>query len=211
MGGERKPFLELAGEPILLRALRPFLAQPGVRAVVVALPAEQSEETPSWLSALDDRILVVEGGDTRRDSVWAALQALPPDVDVVVVHDGARPLVSREVVARCVHVAAGGVGAVAGFPAVDTMKLVDERGGVTGTPERSRLWHAQTPQAFARTQIVEAYRRAVAEGWPATDDSALVERCGGAVRMVESSPTNLKITHRQDLVIAESVLSGLET
>ena len=207
MGGERKQFLNLAGEPILLRAIRPFLAHPGVRVVVVALPADQVEQPPSWLTDRDDRIRVVEGGETRRDSVWAGLQALPPDLDVVVVHDGARPLVSPEVVARCIEVAAGGAGAVAGFPAVDTMKRVDESGSVAGTPQRSSLWHAQTPQAFPGAQILEAYRRALAEDWPATDDAALVEKSGGTVVMVESSPTNLKITRQEDLEVAESVLA----
>ena len=207
MGGERKQFLSLAGEPVLLRAVRPFLAQSGVRAVVVALPADQVEPAPSWLIDRDDRIAVIEGGETRRDSVWAGLQALPKDLDVVVVHDGARPLVSPDVVARCIAVAGGGVGAVAGYPAVDTMKHVDGAGGVTGTPERSSLWHAQTPQAFPRGQILEAYRRAVEEDWPATDDAGLIERIGGAVIMVESSPTNLKITCREDVAVAESLLA----
>jgi len=207
MGGERKQFLSLAGEPILLRAVRPFLAHAGVRAIVVALPAEQVERVPPWLIDRDDRILIVEGGETRRDSVWAGLQALPPDLDVVVVHDGARPLVSPDVVARCIDVAAGGVGAVAGYPAVDTMKRVDDAGSVTGTPERSSLWHAQTPQAFPGVQILQAYQRAIAEDWPATDDAALIEKSGGAVVMVESSPANLKITRQEDLDVAESVLA----
>ena len=207
MGGERKPFLNLAGEPVLLRSVRPFLAHPGVQAVVVALPADHVKQVPSWLIDLDDRMLIVEGGQSRRDSVWAGLQALPPDLDVVVVHDGARPLVSLDVVSRCIDVAAGGVGAVAGFAAVDTMKRVDEAGGVTATLERSSLWHAQTPQAFPGARIIEAYRRAVAEDWPATDDAALLEKSGGAVIMVESSPTNLKITHQEDLDVAESVLA----
>lgn len=207
MGGERKQFLNLAGEPILLRSVRPFLAHSGVQSVVVALPADQVKQVPSWLIDLDDRMLIVEGGESRRDSVWAGLQALQPDLDVVVVHDGARPLVSPDVVSRCIDVAAGGVGAVAGFAAVDTMKRVDEAGGVTATFERSSLWHAQTPQAFPGAQIIEAYRRAVAEDWPATDDAALLEKSGGAVIMVESSPTNLKITHQEDLDVAESVLA----
>ncbi len=207
MGGERKQFLSLAGEPVLLRAVRPFLSHSGVRAVVVALPADQVEPAPSWLVDQDDRLRIVEGGDTRRDSVWAALQALPSDLDVVVVHDGARPLVSPDVIARCIDSAAAGVAAVAGCPAVDTMKRVDEAGAIKETPERSTLWHAQTPQAFPRAQILEAYECAIAEEWVATDDAALVERCGGEVVMVESSPTNLKITRPEDLALAESVLA----
>ncbi len=208
MGGEKKQFLSLAGEPVLLRAMRPFLSHSGVRAVAVALAAEVAEEPPSWLHDLAPRVRLVEGGRTRRDSVWAGLEALPPALDVIVVHDGARPLVSAEVVARCIEVAAGGAGAVAGFPAVDTLKRVDESGSVTKTPDRARLWHAQTPQAFPGAQLLEAYRRAVSQDWPATDDAALVERSGGKVVMVESSPANLKITCPEDLETARSVLAG---
>lgn len=207
LGGRRKLYVELAGAPVLLRALRPLLEQEGVRAVVVALPADEADDPPEWLRDADERITVVPGGETRRDSVWAALQALPPELDVVVVHDGARPLVSPQVVARCIEVAGTGVGAVAGFPAVDTLKRVDAEGEVIDTPDRASLWHAQTPQAFPRSLLMAAYERALAEGWPATDDSALVERAGGRVVMVQSSPTNLKITHPEDLEVAHETLT----
>jgi 2-C-methyl-D-erythritol 4-phosphate cytidylyltransferase len=99
------------------------------------------------------------------------------------------------------------MGAVAGFPAVDTVKLVDGEGMVTETADRSRLWHAQTPQAFPGPALIEAYRRAVREDWAATDDAALLERAGGRVMMVESSPGNLKITRPEDLDAAEAVLA----
>ncbi len=207
MGGRAKPFLELAGEPILLRALRPFLEHSGVREVVVSLPTDHAESPPAWLMEADGRIRVVAGGDTRRDSVWAGLQALSDALDVAVVHDGARPLVSRDVVRRCIDLAGRGVAGVAGVPAVDTMKEVDDGGHVVATPDRSRLWHAQTPQAFPLDMIIDAYRRAFAEDFSATDDAVLVERIGGRVTMVESSKDNLKITRPEDLEVAESLLS----
>ena len=210
MGGMAKPFLELCGEPVLMRALRPFLDHPGVREVVVSLPTAQAKSPPAWLIEADRRIRVITGGVTRRDSVWAGLQALSDALDVAVVHDGARPLVSREVVGRCIEVAGGGVGAVAGVPAVDTMKEVDDGGHVVATPDRSRLWHAQTPQAFPLGMIMDAYRRAFTEGFPATDDAALVERVGGSVVMVASSVDNVKITRAEDLERAELMLSRLE-
>lgn len=207
MGGLAKPFLELCGEPILLRALRPFLDHPAVREVIVSLPPDRAESPPAWLIEADRRIRVVAGGETRRDSVWAGLQALSDALDVAVVHDGARPLVSREVVGRCIAVAGRGVCGVAGVPAVDTMKEVDDSAHVVTTPERSRLWHAQTPQAFPLGVIMDAYRRAFTEGVPATDDAVLVERVGGRVVMVESSSDNLKITRPLDLEIAELIWS----
>ena len=208
MGGRKKPFLRLAGEPVLLRAMRPFLSHAAVRTLAVALPAEAARQPPSWLTDLGPRVRVVEGGQTRRDSVWAGLSALPAGLDVIVVHDGVRPLVSPRVVDRCIAVAARGAGAVAGYPAVDTLKRVDASGNVTGTPDRANYWHAQTPQAFPGVQFREAYRRAVDQDWPATDDAALVERSGGQVVMVQSSPTNLKITCPEDLETARSVLAG---
>lgn len=204
--GTPKQFLELAGEPILRRALRPFLEYPGVEAAVVALPPDHAAEPPSWLMESDERIHVVSGGSSRRDSVWAALQLLPCGLDVIVVHDGARPLVSSVVVARCVEVAAGGIGAVAGFPVVDTLKCVDGEGIVTETVDRSQFWHAQTPQAFPGHALIEAYRRAVSEDWLVTDDAELMERAGGQVMMVESLSSNLKVTRPSDLDTAESLL-----
>ncbi len=209
MGGRAKPFLELSGEPILMRALRPFLEHSAVREVVVSLPAAHAESPPAWLIEADQRIRVVTGGETRRDSVWAGLQALSDTLDVAVVHDGARPLVSRDVVGRCIDLAGRGLGGVAGVPAVDTMKKIDGGGRVVATPDRSRLWHAQTPQAFPLGVIMDAYRRAVTEDVPATDDAALVERVGGPVMMVESSGDNVKITRPEDLEMAELMLSHM--
>ena len=207
MGGAVKPFLELCGEPVLMRALRPFLEHPGVREVIVCLPPAHTEPPPDWLIAADDRIRVVAGGETRRDSVWAGLQALSDTLDVAVVHDGARPLVSPDVVGRCIDLAARGLGGVAGVRVVDTMKEVEDDGHVVATPDRLRLWHAQTPQAFQLGVIMDAYRRALSDDFPATDDSALVERVGGRVVMVESSGENLKITRPEDIDIAALMLS----
>lgn len=207
MGGLAKPFLELSGEPILMRALRPFLEHSGVREVVVSLPIPDAESPPAWLIEADQRIRVAVGGETRRDSVWAGLQALSGTLDVVVIHDGVRPLVSRDVVDRCIGLAGRGVGGVAGVPAVDTIKEVDGDLRVLATPDRSRLWHAQTPQAFPLELIMDAYHRAFKEDVLATDDASLVERVGGQVVMVESSGKNLKITRPEDLDLAELMLS----
>jgi 2-C-methyl-D-erythritol 4-phosphate cytidylyltransferase len=207
MGGVRKPFLELAGEPVLVHALRPFLRDERVVAVVVALPPEDARTPPAWLSGLDPRIRVVPGGATRTESVRNALAALPEGLDVVAVHDAARPLVAPEVVARCIQVAAGGAGAVAGCPAVDTMKEVDAEGRVVSTPERARLWHAQTPQVFPADVARRAYAAAPDGDVAATDDAALAERVGAVVRMVDAGPSNLKVTTPDDLPVAEAILA----
>ncbi len=108
----------------------------------------------------------------------------------------------------CVREAARGRGAVAGIPAVDTMKEVDAGRRIVSTPDRSRLWHAQTPQVFPRAMLVDAYRRAIDEDWPATDDAAVVERAGGEVVMMEASVSNMKVTRPGDLTLAELHLRG---
>lgn len=206
MGGIRKPFLELRGVPLLVWALRPFLEHPRVAAVAVALGKEDSVSPPAWLADLDPRIRIVPGGVTRGDSVGAALEALPGSVDLVAVHDAARPLVTRDILDRCLEVVGVGRGAVAGWPAVDTLKEVDPKGRIVATPDRARIWHAQTPQVFPRDLLVEAYRRAREAGLTDTDDAALVERIGGEVVMVRGAPGNLKVTRPEDLPLAEFFL-----
>jgi 2-C-methyl-D-erythritol 4-phosphate cytidylyltransferase len=208
MGGAKKPYLMLAGQPVLLHALKRFLTRADVTAIRVAVASEDLTAPPSWLAELDTRVRLVAGGETRTDSVRAALHALPTDVDVILVHDAARPLLTSDVLDRCIAIASSGKGAVAGYPAVDTLKEVDGSGRVLGTPERSRFWHAQTPQAFPAALIRSAYEQAGAA--EATDDSSFVERLGGTVVMVEASPRNLKVTRPEDLALAELLLDDLE-
>ena len=206
MGGRAKPFLEVGGEPVLARALRPFLVQPEVVAIAVALPAALAAAPPPWLLALDVRIRVVAGGAERGDSVLRGLSALPDDLDVIAVHDAARPLVSAAVVARALAAAAEGRSVVVAVPVTDTIKEVDEGGRIVGTPDRRRLWAAQTPQAFPASVLREAYRQAAEAGVLATDDGALVARFGGTVVVLEGEPSNLKITTEADVAVAEALL-----
>lgn len=208
MGGTRKQFLDLAGEPILLRTLRPFLRHGAVDAIVVALPPTVVESPPDWLAAEAPRLTVVAGGASRTASVRAAAEATPDDVEIVLVHDAVRPLVSGAIIDRCIARAAEGVGAVAAWPVADTIKEVDGDRRIVDTPDRSRLWAAQTPQAFPRGLLLDACRRAEEEGVSATDDAALVERYGGTTAVVEGAPFNMKITHPEDLVVAEALLTG---
>jgi 2-C-methyl-D-erythritol 4-phosphate cytidylyltransferase len=210
MGGLKKAFLEVGGRPLLERALRPFLAHPDVVSVGIAVPAEDLGTLPDWLTEMDPRIRIVAGGSTRMHSVRAALSALRPEVRTVLVHDAARPLVTRAIIDRCLRVARTGEGAVAGWPVVDTLKEVAPDGRVVSTPDRESLWRAQTPQAFPRDALLEAYRQGVEDGAAATDDAALFARSGGRVRMVEGAPWNLKVTHPEDVAVAELFLERAE-
>ncbi len=207
MGGVRKQYVELAGEPVLARSLRPFLWHPWVEWAVVALPPEDAASPPAWLVA-DGRVSVVAGGAERTDSVRAALDVIPEAADVVLVHDAARPLVDRALIDRVLAAVAGGVAAIPALPVEDTIKEVDGAGRIVATLERGRLRRVQTPQGFPRALLVEAHRRARAEGVGATDDAALVERIGGTVVAVEGLPENIKITGPRDLLLAEAFLRG---
>lgn len=206
VGGLRKQYRTLAGEPVLVHALRPLLDCPAVEWVVIAMPEAEVRRPPDWLAGLDPRVSIVGGGLERSDSVRRALAAVPAAADVVLVHDAARPLVTRAIVDRVLAAVVPGTGAIAAVPVADTIKEVDEDGRVVGTPDRRRLRRAQTPQAFPRRLLAEAHRRAVTEGRTATDDAGLVERYGGAVRVVDGSPENLKVTTPMDLVLAEALL-----
>jgi 2-C-methyl-D-erythritol 4-phosphate cytidylyltransferase len=206
MGGVSKPLLELGGEPALARCLQPFLARSDVQCIVVALPGELHAAPPAWLTA-DARVSTVAGGVERSDSVRLALAAVPADADVVLVHDAARPLVSADVIQRCIDAAVDGRSAIAAVRVTDTIKEVDEGGRILATPDRRRLWAAQTPQAFPAAVLRSAHARAAAEGVAATDDAALVDRYGGTVVVVEGAPENLKITTPADIAVAEALLA----
>lgn len=206
-GGVAKQYMELAGQPILLRSLRVFLEHPAFRWVVVALPAEDTAAPPLFLP---EAVTVVAGGATRGESVRLALDAVPDAADVVLIHDAARPLVTRGVVDRVLDAATTGVGVVPGVPMSDTLKRVSGEGVVVGTVDRSDLWLAQTPQGFPRRMIVEAYRRTLGRALVETDDAAVVEGAGETVRVVEGDPRNLKITRAADLALAETILAAWE-
>lgn len=207
LGGLAKAFLPLCGEPMLLHTLRPFLADPRIVQAVVALAPSAAAAPPDWLTSLDARISLVAGGETRGDSVYAALAHIGTDVDVVLVHDAARPLVTTAVVARAIDAAAAGRSVIAAVPVTDTIQEVDGDGRIRATPDRQRLWQAQTPQAFPRHVVISAYARAAADGFRATDDAAIVSWAGEAVHVIEGAPENIKVTSPPDVVVAEALLA----
>lgn len=202
MGGTRKAFMELDGEPLLMRALRPFLNDHRVVTVVVSLAPEDADEVPGWITTLDDRVTVVKGGATRTESVRNAVRVLPTDLDIIAIHDAARPLVTSATVRECIDVANTGICAVAGCQVIDTMKFVDEEFQVVETPDRNLLWHAHTPQVFP----ADLLRRAYESGKVGTDDAALLEPLGVRVQMVDDGGMNIKVTQPEDMVIARAIL-----
>jgi 2-C-methyl-D-erythritol 4-phosphate cytidylyltransferase len=200
-----KALVPVAGLPLFLHSVRTFSSLSFVREIVLVLPGEWIERVRARHGPVLARSRVtamVAGGARRQDSVLEGLEATTSPV--VLVHDAARPLVSRDAVREVALAAATHGAAVLAAPAVDTVKIVDDRGRVVETPDRSRVWLAQTPQGFRRRVILEAYRRN--GGRDATDDVQLVERAGGKVVIVPSHNANFKITSREDLDRAKKVL-----
>jgi 2-C-methyl-D-erythritol 4-phosphate cytidylyltransferase len=206
-GPVRKQYLAIGGEPVLLRAIRPFLHHPCIASVVVVLPPGDVADPPAWLAELPIR--VVAGGAERGGSVRNGLLATPVDAASVLIHDGARPFVSAAIIDRVLDACADG-GAIAAVPVTDTIQQVDAAGVILHTPDRSALWQAQTPQGFPRAGILDAYRRAEAEGITGTDDAGLYARFVGPVRVVMGAYENLKVTRPQDLPIAEAIAASAE-
>ncbi len=200
-GPVRKQYLRIGGEPVLLRAVRPFLAHPRIHQTVVVLPPDDVADPPEWLAGLPVRI--VAGGAERADSVLAGLRAVEEDIDRVLIHDGARPFVSTDVIDRVLDAEGGAIAAV---PVTDTIQQVDAGGVIVHTPDRSALWQAQTPQGFPRALILLAYEGARREGVPTTDDAFVYNRhAGGRVSVVMGAYENLKVTRPEDLPIAEAI------
>ena len=210
-GSVPKQFREIAGVPLVLRALRPFLDHPEVAQVVLALPSDQVTAPPSWLAAmLGSKLTMVAGGAERRDSVAAGLVALRPECRFVLVHDGARPFVERTTIDAVLAKAREGWGAVPAVPLSDTLKETGSDGDpirVNRTLPRERLWRAQTPQGFPRAMLERAYTASTGDGLRATDDAMLVERLGERVCVVPDSVRNFKVTTPEDLAFAELMAS----
>lgn len=203
--GRKKPGILLAGRPVLRWTLDVFEATRAVAGVVVAVPAE---DVPAWrrrLAGCRKVRAVVAGGAERQESVARALAAVPADVPWVVVHDGVRPCITPALVTRVLAAARAHEAAIAALPVAETVKRAVE-GWVKETVDREGLWAVQTPQAFRADLLREAHRRAAAEGIVATDDAALVERLGVAVRLVPGLAGNVKLTRPEDLPFAAALV-----
>jgi 2-C-methyl-D-erythritol 4-phosphate cytidylyltransferase len=206
--GELKQFKWVAGKPMLLHSVQTFMARPDVVSVVCVLPRRYAGDPPPWLFQCDlDRLAMSVGGKSRMESVANGLDDLPDEAEIVLVHDAARPLVGDETINRVIASVRAGTCAIAALPVVDTLKEVGDEGMIVRTVERERLWRAQTPQGFPRRVIVDVHRRARAERVTATDDAALCERYGVAVRVVRGSERALKVTEPGDFARVDALFA----
>ena len=203
---ELKQFRWVAGKPMLLHSIQAFHRRADVALVVAVLPKSAAGDPPPWIFQCDvDRLLVSVGGRARGDSVFSGIEDLSEEVEIVVIHDAARPLVTDATIAEVIALARTGTGAIAALPVVDTLKEVDDDGRVVRTMERTRLWRAQTPQAFPRDMIERAYLDARRSGVAATDDAALCERLGFPVVVVRGSEQAMKVTEEGDFARADAL------
>ncbi len=211
-GPQPKQFLALDGAPILIHSLRAFAAVERVSAIFVAVRKTEIERVEAQIAeyGFADRVRVVEGGDTRQESVSNALAALPAQADdIVLVHDAVRPLIDAATIERTIDAVAEHGAAIVGLPAVDTIKQVERTAHgalISATIPREYVVLAQTPQGFRCGLLRQAFAEAQADGFVGTDEASVVERAGKPVAVVHGSQVNLKITQPGDLELAEFYL-----
>lgn len=208
-GAARKQLLEFQGAPILIHTLRKLDRCHRIDAILVPVRPEDRDRVADRVAAESFRcpVHIVTGGETRQASVWNALQQVPAEARLVLVHDAVRPFVTTEIIERALDGAAQHRAVIVAVPAIDTIKQVERAGSdtnrIVATLPRERIVLAQTPQAFDHALLRRAFERAQQEGFSGTDESSLMEHIGQEVFVVPGSPRNWKITTPDDLPLAE--------
>ena len=206
-----KQLVKIEGKPVLTWSAEAFDAVADIGLIVVVCPAERMEEYQR--EAIDPfpfvtPIVLAPSGSSRQESAFSGLEYVPEEYEFVVMHDGARPLVSPEFIEHTINMIKGNVdcdGVVVAHPAVDTLKIV-ENGVIVGTPDRRVFWNAQTPQVFRAGIYRRAHAAALSDGFVGTDDSSLIERLGGHVIVVEGKRDNIKLTVPEDYPMLSSLI-----
>lgn len=204
-----KQFLQLLGIPVIIHTLRAFQASENINHIIlVCAPGEEEYYRQEILHKYDiaKPTTVVAGGKERQDSVRSGLAVIDDDCKYVMIHDGARPLVTEDLISRLADEVRLSDAAVAGVQVKDTIKKSDAKGYVVETLQRDRLWHVQTPQVFNLNLVKKAHELAKAAGYYGTDDATLVEWMGAPVKLVPGIYENIKITTPEDIITAEAIL-----
>ena len=210
-----KQYLLLNGLPIVARTISVFERSPLIDSIYLVIPADEisyCREHVVEACGFKKVAAIVPGGKERQNSVLNGLNAIremADNNDVILIHDGVRPLVTETILRESIAAARVYDGALVAVPAKDTIKIVAD-GIVAGTPPRETLWQAQTPQSFRFGIIHAAHISAVEDGFIGTDDASLIERSGGKISIVPGDYRNIKITTPEDLILAEAFLAGTE-
>ena len=208
----RKQYLDLAGRPILAHSVIAFDACDMIDKIFLVIPKEDMEycrKNILPLLELKNGLNLVPGGEQRQNSVYNGLQAMDKKTETVVVHDGVRPFIQSDKLESCILGARKFGACILGIPAGDTIKCVGKSGFIDKTLARDNIWLAQTPQAFKYELIIRAHETARRDGYTCSDDASLVERLGVDVRIINGSKNNIKITVREDLVVARAMLDAI--
>lgn len=207
MGSDRnKLLLQLLDKPILQWTIESAIASTAISWIgVIGQPCDFESFNRIFNNISHKPIALIQGGDTRQESVFNGLQALPSNSQAVLIHDGARCLATPILFDRCAEALKTYSGLIAAVPVKDTIKIVND-GIIKDTPDRNYLWAAQTPQGFLVEELKQAHQQARNLNWSVTDDAALFEKMDLPVQIIMGEETNLKITTPQDLAIAEFIL-----
>jgi 2-C-methyl-D-erythritol 4-phosphate cytidylyltransferase len=208
----RKQYLDLAGRPILAHSVMVFDTCELIDKIFLVVPKEDIEYCRKNIvpfMGLKNGLNLVPGGEQRQNSVYNGLQAIDKKTDTVVVHDGVRPFIQPDELESCILGARKFGACILGIPAGDTVKYVGKSGFIEKTLARDSIWFAQTPQAFKYELIIRAHETARRDGYTGSDDASLVERLGVGVKIINGSKKNIKITVREDLVIARAMLDAI--
>ncbi len=206
-----KQLVEIAGKPILTWSAEAFDAVGDIGLIVIVCPEDRMEE---YLARAIDPfpfatpVIMAPAGVIRQESAFSGLENVPDEYEFVVIHDGARPLITPELILHTINTVKGNLdadGAVVAHPAIDTLKVV-ENGAIVGTPDRTVFWNAQTPQVFRSSIYRRAQASALSDGFVGTDDSSLIERLGGRVLVVEGKRDNIKLTVPEDYMLLASAV-----
>lgn len=206
-----KQLVQIGDRPILTWTVQQFDAVGDIGIIVLVCPKERTEEYLS--SAIEPYpfvtpIITAPAGTIRQESAFSGLEAVPTSYEFIVVHDASRPLVSPELILHTINTLKGNIdadGVVVAHPAIDTLKIVED-GVITGTPDRSFFWNAQTPQVFRSGIYRRAHAIALSDGFVGTDDSSLIERLGGRILVVEGKRDNIKLTVPEDFALLASAI-----
>lgn len=209
-----KQVVEIAGRPMLAWSIMAFDATEDVGLIVVVCPESRMQEY--WALAIDPHdfvtpIVMAPAGASRQESAFSGLEYVPEEYEYVALHDGARPLISPDLITHTINTLKGTIdadGAIVATPAVDTLKVV-ENGVIVGTPDRKVFWNAQTPQVFRAGVYRRAHASALANGFMGTDDASLIERMGGKVLVVEGKRDNIKLTVPEDYLMLSAMVQSL--
>ncbi len=209
MGGEtRKQFLTLEGKEILAHTVERFEQFSKIKEIVLVTGEDDIACVQAMIRNYGWKKIsaVVCGGKERHDSVKCGLKALSLSTEIVLIHDGVRPFITEDMINRSIDAAQNFDGCVLGVPAKDTIKICDKDGMVLETPDRSMVWHIQTPQTFSKDLIEKAYEKAEKEGFFGTDDASVAEYYGAKIKVIQGGYQNIKITTKEDILMGACFL-----